>query len=175
MKNTKSKINKKVLVISCILIFLIIIGLVLILNNDKKTDTPNDLTISCSFEKKSQIMNISVKMKVDYVDDEFKYVKETYEMKLLDEKLIQNIDMIKQETEKRILEELVGINATTNFETTENSVIIKLEMDSENYELYNKYSKSLVGDDSLNYSEYFYGAESLEQHIESLGGECEYE
>ena len=174
MNNSKNN-NKKIIIIGAIvLVILIIIGLFINLK-DEKIKQQNDSTISCSFERNLQIMNINIKMKVNYVDDEFKYVEEEYEIELLNEKMIQKKDAFKQELEKSVLEQFEEIDATPSFETTENSIIIKFDMDSKNYELYNENAKSLVGDESLNYSEYFYGAESLQQDIESIGGECQYE
>ena len=172
--NSNKKNTKKILIIGGIVAALFIVVLMLVLSNDETSKTSKE-TINCSFEKKSQIMSITVNMKVDYVNDEFKFVEEEYEMELLNEKLIQQKDSIFEKMETRMLEQFNGIDLKHNFERKENSMIIKLSMDSENYELYNKNAKNTAEDDSLNSSEYHYGAESLKQYVESLGGECQYE
>ena len=174
MKKSK-KNSKKNLIISIFVITLIIVGLFVMFSGNDSTNSKKDVTLNCSFTKNLNIMNIIVNSKVNYENDIFKSVEEMYEIELVDEKLLQNIDKIKDAYDEEFSKKISQNVANYSIEKSQDSVIIKLNIDAQSYENLTKESKELVGDVSINYSHYSYGSNSLHEHIKSLGGECEYE
>ena len=174
-KFKKGFFNKKNLIIIGSVLFVLLIIILFLISDGKNEIKEEKITINCSFERQLPLMSVNIKMEVDYVNEEFKYVKEEYKFNLSDEKLINEIDTLKQEFEKKLSQEFNSYEAKYSVEKEQDSIILKFEMNNEVYEKYNKNSKNLTGDESLNYSEYYYGAESLEQYIMGLDGECYYE
>lgn len=173
--NNNKKSNKKIIIIIGIsLVALLAIVLFLIPRGEEELKDEK-VTLNCSFKAELPLMEANISMKVDYVNDEFKYVKEKYTFKLLHEQLINKIDTLEQEFEKKIKENFKDTEIEYSVEKNQNSIILNIEMDSEMYEKHNQMSKDLIGDESLNYSEYYYGAKSLEKFIENKNGECHYE
>ena len=80
-KSNKSFFNKRNLItigISLVILFLIILFFIPKYDEELKEE---QLTINCSFTKQLPLMDVNIKMEVDYVNEEFKYVKEEYVFK----------------------------------------------------------------------------------------------
>ena len=169
------KNRKKIIIILCVVIILIIFGLFLIFGRENEKSFKENVTINCSFSTKLKFMHFIINLKANYEDDIFLSTQETYEIKLIDEKLIEKADEIKNLYDKKFLEAFGENDVDYSIERNDNSIFIRINADSEIYENMNDEAKEIAGDTSINHSQYFYGHENLHEYIKTLGGDCQYE
>lgn len=173
--NENKNNRKKIIIIVVLTIIIIIVGILLIFGNVSEKTFQENVTINCTFSQKFKFMNIIINSNVNYENDVFKNVKEKYEIKLIDEKLIQNIDLIEEKYKQEISKKMGEYISNFNVEKIGNSIFITLDVDADTYEKLNKQSKEIVGETSINYSQYYYGPKNLQEYVEGQGGECVYE